>query len=242
MVNIDKIIEKLKLNFVFSYYFLIFFWFFIQFFSLLILNLNRNEERFLNNILMFIIALNCFNFIFVNIGIGIILTIILLPIEFVLISIETKKKVFIKFLLNSSFFYVVIIYNDLINSMIKNFIEFNCNVYVIVSITLFLVGFRIVLSVFEGVKMVLRKEDFGDYDDDEDENNNENNKNDENNNNNENNKNEEINKNNNNNNNENNNKNDDNNNNNDNNKNDNNKNDENNNNDNKKDENNIDNK
>jgi hypothetical protein len=180
MINIDIIIEKLKLNFVFSYYFLIFFWFFIQFFSLLILNLNRNEERFLNNILMFIIALNCFNFIFVNIGIGIILTIILLPIEFVLISIETKKKVFIKFLLNSSFFYVIIIYNDLINSMVKNFIEFNCNVYVIVSITLFLVGFRIVLSVFEGVKMVLRKEDFGDYDDDyfdddEDENNNENN-------------------------------------------------------------------
>ena len=45
------------------------------------LNLNRDEEKFINEILMFILSLNCWNFIFINIGIGLFISIIILQME-----------------------------------------------------------------------------------------------------------------------------------------------------------------
>ena len=95
-MHIKLIINILKLDNIKTYYLIIGFIIIIQIIALIMLKLNRDEEKFINEILMFILSLNCWNFIFINIGIGLFISIIILPMENLFIHLEKVKYNFIK--------------------------------------------------------------------------------------------------------------------------------------------------
>ena len=59
---------------------------------LVVLRLNEHETVFVDNVLRFLLALNCFNFVFVNIGMGLTLTCVVLPLEFLFVIMKQGGK------------------------------------------------------------------------------------------------------------------------------------------------------
>ena len=145
--NISSYLKQLK--YIHVYYIIILSCFIIQLFTLFTSNLTRHEERFFNNVFRFILTLNCYNFIFVNEGIGLGFAVTVMPIEFILLNMNNRDKNFVKIFILSIFIFPFLKLRNLLNSMIENYIKFGNNVYPLVTITLILITYRIALIIVE---------------------------------------------------------------------------------------------
>ena len=164
MINIKKFMEFINSNdFVYNYYFMIGNIFVNQIFILTLLKLSKSEEKFINIILMYINILNCWNFIFINVGIGLTMTVIIMSMEFVFLNLTLVKHCFIKIIIIGIILFGVLKWKELINTMVSNYIKFNNNIYVIITITVILLALRLALFIVMITNKYLKKESW-DYD------------------------------------------------------------------------------
>ena len=148
VINIEKIKEILNIeNLVFLYYGIIGNIFMNQLFILALLGLNKAEEKFINIILMYILVLNCWNFVFINPGIGLVMTVIIMPMEFIFLNLKLIKYCFIKIIILGIILYGIMNWNELINSMVSNYIRYNNNIYTIITFTMILLTLRLALCI-----------------------------------------------------------------------------------------------
>ena len=155
-LHIEFIIEILNFDDIFTYYLIIIFVILIQIIGLLLFNFNEEEENFINELLMFIITLNCWNFIFINIGIGLFMSFIILPMEYLFLHLKQKKYNIFKivtllFLISST-----LNTKQLITPMVHNYLKYNNNIYIIINVTIFILSLRMNLFILMIINNILR--------------------------------------------------------------------------------------
>ena len=157
LLHIEYIIKIFKLNNITAYYLIIIFIMFIQLLNLILLDLNEKEEIFINELSMFIITLNCWNFIFINIGIGLFMSFFILPMEYLFLHLNLIKynpiKIFILFFIIFS----TLSERQLLSPMISNYLLYSNNVYIIISISIFFLGLRLELFIIMIINNIKRK-------------------------------------------------------------------------------------
>ena len=119
-------------------------------------NNNEEEENFINELLMFIITLNCWNFIFINIGIGLFMSFIILPMEYLFLHLKHRKYNIFKII--TLFFLISSTLNtrQLITSMVRNYLTYNNNIYIIINVTIFILSLRMNLLILMIINNILR--------------------------------------------------------------------------------------
>ena len=152
MLHVKDIMLYMAFDSIKAYYLIIGVIFAISLLTLMLITSNENEAAFMDNILRFFLALNCWNFIFVNIGIGIVLTAIILPLEFGLVIQREKGRHFTQVFLVGIIIYGVLKMKLLISSMIENWNAFGNNVYIIITMTMALLVYRLSLIIVTEVK------------------------------------------------------------------------------------------
>ena len=156
LLHIEYVIKLLNIDNINSYYIVIIFIMIIQMFFLMVLNLNKDEENFINELLMFIITLNCWNFIFINIGIGLFISFIILPMEYLFLHLKSIKynviKIIILFIIISS----TLNTKQLLLSMLDNYLIYSNNIYIIISTTLFFLSLRMELFIIMIINNIKR--------------------------------------------------------------------------------------
>ena len=166
MVNIETFMKFInEKNALYTYYYLIGNIFVNQLFILSALGLTKEEEKFIDIILMYLLVLNCWNFVFINVGVGIILTAFVMSMEFAFIYMKKSKMIFLKLFLILFILYCILGWKDLIITMMNNYINYNNNIYTIITITVILLTFRLSLFIVMIFNKSQRNESF-DYDDD----------------------------------------------------------------------------
>ena len=165
-----------------SYYFMIGNIFVNQIFIFSFLSLSKSEEKFINIIIMYLQILNCWNFVFINIGIGLTMTVIIMSMEFIFLHLPLVKHCIIKIGLIGVLLYGIMSWKNLIYTMVNNYINFNNNVYIIVTITITLLSLRVALFIIMMMSKFFRHESWNfdevvDIDEIKEENDNEENKN-----------------------------------------------------------------
>ena len=155
-LHIEFIIEILKFDNLVTYYLIIIFVMLIQMLGLILFNFNEEEENFINELLMFTITLNCWNFIFINIGIGLFISFIILPMEYLFLHLKKKKYNILKIV--TLFFLISSTLNtrQLITSMVYNYLKYNNNIYIIINVTLFILSLRMELFILMIINNILR--------------------------------------------------------------------------------------
>ena len=90
-------------------------------------------------------ALNCWNFISINIGIGLFISIIILPIEYLFIHLKGINilKIIILFYL----IYSTLNTKELIHPLVYNYINYKNNIYIIISGSIFFISLRMELFI-----------------------------------------------------------------------------------------------
>ena len=107
---------------------MIFIIFISQLFILHILKLSKSEEKFIDIIIMYIIILNCWNFVFINIGIGMVMSAILLSYEFIFLHLKQVKNNPIKIGLIAFVLFVTLAWKEFIRSMMINYFNYKNNI------------------------------------------------------------------------------------------------------------------
>ena len=164
MINIEefmKLINEKKVEI--AYYYMIGIIFASQLLFLFLLRLSKGEERFIDIIIMFLNVLNCWNFVFINVGIGIVMSAILMSMEFVFLHIKQVKKNLFKIGVISLILYYTLGWKELIISMVNNHIKYSNNVYTIITINVILLTLRLALFIIMLLNKFLNKEPW-DYD------------------------------------------------------------------------------
>ena len=174
LLHIEYIIKMLNMDNINAYYLVIIFIISLQIISLILFNLNKEEEYFINELLMFIITLNCWNFIFINIGMGLFISFIILPMEYIFLHLKSIKynvfKIIILFIIISS----TLNTSQLLNSMLSNYLIYNNNIFIIINVSLFLLSLRLELFIMMIINNIKRG-NIWNYDEIDDDNNNNNN-------------------------------------------------------------------
>lgn len=148
MVNVETFMKFInEKNILYSYYYLIGNIFVNQLFVLSFLRLTKAEEKFVNIIIMYLLVLNCWNFVFINVGIGVIMTALLMTMEFAFIYMKKSKHIFLKILFILCILYCTLGWKDLIITMMNNYINYNNNIYTIITITIILLTLRLSLFI-----------------------------------------------------------------------------------------------
>ena len=155
-LHIEYIIEVLHFESVYAYYLIIIFIMMIQMLGLIIFRLKEKEEIFINELLMFIIILNCWNFIFINIGIGLFLLITILPMEYLFLHLKQIKYNIIKIMILFILIFSILNERQLISSMVHNYLKYNNNIYVIISVTIFFLSLRLQLFILMIINNIFR--------------------------------------------------------------------------------------
>ena len=155
-LHIEFIIEILNFDVIVTYYLIIIFIMLIQILGLILFNFNEEEENFINELLMFIITLNCWNFIFINIGIGLFMSFIILPMEYLFLHLKHRKYNIFKII--TLFFLISSTLNtrQLITSMVRNYLTYNNNIYIIINVTIFILSLRMNLLILMIINNILR--------------------------------------------------------------------------------------
>jgi hypothetical protein len=164
MINIEefmKLINEKKVEI--AYYYMIGIIFASQLLFLFLLRLSKGEERFIDIIIMFLNVLNCWNFVFINVGIGVVMSAILMSMEFVFLHIKQVKKNLFKIGVISLILYYTLGWKELIISMVNNHIKYSNNVYTIITINVILLTLRLALFIIMLLNKFLNKEPW-DYD------------------------------------------------------------------------------
>ena len=154
-LHIEKIIKISKMDNILTYYLIIIFIMLAQMATLISFNLNKNEEIFLNELLMFLMTLNCWNFIFLNIGIGLVTSIIILPMELLFIHLKSIKYNLYKITFLLLIIVLILKAKVLLSSMIKNYLVSSNNVYVIISVIIFFISLRMeffLIIIYNNIK------------------------------------------------------------------------------------------
>ena len=137
-----------------------------QILTLILFNLNREEENFINELLMFIITLDCWNFIFVNIGMGLFVSFIILPMEYIFLHLKSIKYNFIKIFALFIIIFSTLNTRQLLSSMLFNYLIYSNNIYIIISISIFFLSLRMELFIIMIVNNIKRGKSW-DYTDEE---------------------------------------------------------------------------
>ena len=154
MLNFElftKYINERRLEY--AYYYMIGIIFVSQFCTLYILNLSTAEERFIDIIIMYLFVLNCWNFVFVNIGVGLVMTVFFMSMEFIFLHLKQVKKNPFKIGLISFILYAILGWKELILTMVNNYINYNNNIYTFITMDVILLTLRLALFIV----MILNK-------------------------------------------------------------------------------------
>ena len=160
VLNIEYIIKILKVSNINAYYFLILFIMLIQMITLISFKLNKEEENFINELLMFIMILNCWNFIFINIGIGLFISFIILPMEYLFLHLKQLKYYFFKIIILFIFIFSTLSTEQLISSMLHNYLIYHNNIYIIITATIYFLCLRMELFIIIIINSILRGNTF----------------------------------------------------------------------------------
>ena len=160
VLNIEYIIKILKVSNINAYYFLILFIMLIQMITLISFKLNKEEENFINELLMFIMILNCWNFIFINIGIGLFISFIILPMEYLFLHLKQLKYYFFKIIILFIFIFSTLSTEQLISSMLHNYLIYHNNIYIIITATIYFLCLRMELFIIIIINNILRGNTF----------------------------------------------------------------------------------
>ena len=156
LLHIEYIIKLLNIDNINAYYLVIFFIMIFQVIFLMVLKLNQDEENFINELLMFIITLNCWNFIFINIGMGLLISFIILPMEFLFLHLKSRKYNFIKIIILFIIIISTLSTKQLLFSMLDNYLLYSNNIYIIISVCIFFVSLRMELFFFMIINNLIR--------------------------------------------------------------------------------------
>ena len=159
MLNFElfaKYINEPRLDY--AYYYMIGIIFVSQFSILYILNLSTAEERFIDIIIMYLFVLNSWNFVFVNIGVGMVMTVFFMPMEFIFLHLKQIKKNLFKIGLISFILYAILGWKDLILTMTNNYINYNNNIYTFITMSVILLTLRMALFIVMILNKFKRKE------------------------------------------------------------------------------------
>ncbi len=147
ILHIEYIIEVFNIESVNAYYLIIIFIMLIQMLGLVIFKFNEEEEIFINELLMFINILNCWNFVFINIGIGLLFSISILPVEYLFLHLKQIKYNIIKIIILFILIFSILNSKQLISSMVHNYLKYNNSIYIIFSVTIFFLNLRMELFI-----------------------------------------------------------------------------------------------
>ena len=155
MINIEYVLKYSNMSYINAYYFCIFTVQLMQMICLILFNLNEAEEKFINELLTLIMILNCWNFISINIGAGLLISIIILPLEYLFVHLPKSNiiKIIILFILAFS----TLTTRELISSMVYNYVHFKNNIYIIISGSLFFISLRMELFIIIIINNIIRK-------------------------------------------------------------------------------------
>ena len=151
-----KYINERRLEY--AYYYMIGIIFVSQFCTLYILNLSTAEERFIDIIIMYLFVLNCWNFVFVNIGVGLVMTVFFMSMEFIFLHLKQVKKNPFKIGLISFILYAILGWKELILTMTNNYINYNNNIYTFITMSVILLTLRMALFIVMILNKFKRKE------------------------------------------------------------------------------------
>ena len=164
IINIESFVKILNIkNIENAYYYMIFIIFINQLFILYVFKLSKSEERFIDIIIMYLIILNCWNFVFINIGIGIVMSAILLSYEFIFLHLKQVKNNPIKIGLIVLVLFITLTWKEFIRTMLINYFNYHNNIYTITTMTLVLMTFRLALFIVMMTNKLKRQEPW-DYD------------------------------------------------------------------------------
>ena len=166
LLHIDYIIKIIKFDNIHAYYMVIFFIMIFQMLTLIFINLNREEENFINELLMFIITLNCWNIIFINVGIGLFMSFIILPIEYIFFHLKAIKYNFIKIFILFIIIFSTLNTKQLLFYMLLNYLNYSNNIYIIISISIFFLSLRMELFIIMVINNIKRGKSW-DYSDED---------------------------------------------------------------------------
>ena len=155
ILNIEYVIKYLKMEFVNAYYFCIFLIQSMQMICLILFNLNEEEEKFINELLTLIMVLNCWNFISINIGAGLLISIIILPLEYLFVHLP-KSNIF-KIIILFTIIFSTLTKRQLISPMLYNYVNFKNNIYIIISGSIFFISLRMELFIIAIINNIIRK-------------------------------------------------------------------------------------
>ena len=155
ILNIEYVIKYLKMEFVNAYYFCIFLIQSMQMICLILFNLNEEEEKFINELLTLIMVLNCWNFISINIGAGLLISIIILPLEYLFVHLP-KSNIF-KIMILFTIIFSTLTKRQLISPMLYNYVNFKNNIYIIISGSIFFISLRMELFIIAIINNIIRK-------------------------------------------------------------------------------------
>ena len=155
ILNIEYIIKYLHIDYINAYYLCISIILIIQMICLISLHLNDAEKKFINELLILIMTLNCWNFISINIGVGLFMSIIILPLEYLFIHLQNMNIIKIAIL-----FYLIfstLKTKELIFPLVYNYINYKNNIYIIISGIIFFLSLRMELFIITIINNILRK-------------------------------------------------------------------------------------
>ena len=166
MINFElftKYINETRLDY--AYYYMIGIIFISQFCTLYILNLSTAEERFIDIIIMYLFVLNSWNFVFVNIGVGMVMAVFFMSMEFIFLHLKQVKKNLFKIGLISFILYAILGWKELILTMVNNYINYNNNIYTFITMDVILLTLRLALFIVTILNKFKRKQPW-DYEED----------------------------------------------------------------------------
>lgn len=155
ILNIEHIIKYTRIDFINAYYLCISIILIMQMICLVLFKLNEAEEKFINEILTLIMTLNCWNYISINIGTGLFISIIILPLEYLFIHLE--KMNIIKIMILFTLIFSILKTRQLILPLVYNYIHYKNNIYIIISGSIFFISLRMELFIISIINNIIRK-------------------------------------------------------------------------------------
>ena len=156
LLHIENIIKILKIGNINTYYLVIIFIMLIQIISLIFFHLNQKEEKFINELLMFIITLNCWNFVFINIGMGLFISFIILPMEYIFLHLKSMKYNIFKIIILFIIIFSTLNTTELLSPMLSNYLIYSNNIYIIINVSLFFLSLRLELFIIMIINNIKR--------------------------------------------------------------------------------------
>jgi hypothetical protein len=147
-LHIKEIQNYLQFTLISTFYHILGLNFIFCFVVFRLMDLNKNEEIFFDNLIRFMLALNCFNIFFINYGIGLLLTVVLMPLEVILNYIQDKlNRIFLQIFCLVFIMYCILMDKFIVESIIENFMNHFNNIYPIFSFIFIYLLFRINLVI-----------------------------------------------------------------------------------------------